>query len=62
MHLLNNALDDINKQKKYLVDGQVVQAKYADKLYEISMQAPDVWRRIKNEELGENQNEIAAQL
>ena len=52
MHILDNALKDINEWKSYLIDGQVVSTKYADKLYEISMRDPDVWWMLKKDEYG----------
>lgn len=50
IEILNQALNDINQRKNYLIDGQVVSTKYAEKLYEISMREPDVWRAIKKDE------------
>lgn len=62
MDILNNALGDINEKKNWLVDGQVVSTKYSDKLYQISMSKPDVWRRIKQQEYGNNATENQDQL
>jgi len=45
-----------------LIDGQVVSTKYADKLYEISMREPDVWRAIKKDEYGNRQEELNGNL
>ena len=48
MQMLEDQLRRIEEKRKEAIEETITTTNFADKLYEISMQMPDVWSNLKN--------------